>query len=249
MSAPVLLVTGADRGIGAAVALQAASEGYGVVIGYRTNARGAEELATHISGSGGHALPLAVDVTDQQSVDRLFKQVEQKFGRLDALVNNAGVIGGQHAVDALSAQLLGSVFATNVFGLFYCTGAAVRLMSTLHGGRGGAIVNVSSAAARHGGLPLESHYAASKGAVDSLTIALAKELASQGIRINGVRPGLIETGIHESHGGTPTIRRLESTIPLGRCGTADEVAQAILFLLSERAAYIHGTTVDVSGGR
>jgi NAD(P)-dependent dehydrogenase (short-subunit alcohol dehydrogenase family) len=175
--------------------------------------------------------------------------VDATLGRVSVLVNNAGIIGGMCRVDAMAEARLQETFAINVFSYFYCAGAALRRMSTRHGGPGGAIVNISSAAARHGGLPEEAHYAASKGAIDSFTVGLAKEIGREGVRVNAVRPGLIVTDIHEAHGGDETIRVVGPTIPLGRVGQPMEVAETVLWLASDAASYLHGALIDVSGGR
>jgi NAD(P)-dependent dehydrogenase (short-subunit alcohol dehydrogenase family) len=245
----VALVTGGSRGIGRAVALRAAAAGWNVAFTYRSDQCAAFRTVSEIESRGRLAAAIRADVGNQREVRDAFAAVIDRFGRLDAVVNNAGVIGGQRAVADIDEQLLLDVFRPNVFGTFYCAAEAVRRMSLLRGGRGGVIINVSSAAARHGGMPNESHYAASKGALDSLTIALAKELAPHGIRVNAVRPGLIVTSIHDSHGGEETIRRIAPTIPLGRAGTVEEVASTVVFLMSAESSYVHGAVLDVSGGR
>jgi NAD(P)-dependent dehydrogenase (short-subunit alcohol dehydrogenase family) len=192
---------------------------------------------------------LCADVSRSEEVARLFAEVDREFGVTDVLVNNAGVIGAPTPIEAASATHLTEVFAANVLSTFFCCREATLRMSRRLGGRGGAIINMSSAAARHGGLPNEAHYAASKGAIDSLTLALAKELGPQGIRVNAVRPGLIDTAIHDAHGGRATIDALAPGLPLGRAGTADEVAHSVMWLASSAAAYVHGALLDVSGGR
>ena len=249
-SAPqVVLVTGGSRGIGRAIALGAAAAGWNVGFTYRSDQQAAFQAVSQIESSGRLATAIRADVGNQHQVRDAFATVLDRFGRIDALVNNAGIIGGQRPIADIDEAHLLEVFRANVFGSFYCAGEAVRRMSTQHGGRGGVIVNISSAAARHGGMPNESHYAASKGAIDSLTVALAKELAPHGIRVNAVRPGVIATSIHDVHGGEETIRRIAPTIPLGRAGTVDEVAAAVVFLMGPKSSYVHGAVLDVSGGR
>jgi NAD(P)-dependent dehydrogenase (short-subunit alcohol dehydrogenase family) len=245
----VVLVTGGSRGIGRAVALCAAAAGWDVAFTYRSEQRAAFDTVSEIESGGQCAVAIRANVGSQPEVREAFAAVIDRFGRIDAVVNNAGIIGGQRAIfDVDEAHLL-EAFRTNVFGVFYCVAEAARRMSTQRGGRGGAIVNISSAAARHGGMPSESHYAATKGAIDSLTVALAKELAPHGIRVNAVRPGVIATAMHDVHGGEETIRRIAPTIPLGRAGTAMEVAAAVVFLMSGQSSYVHGAVLDVSGGR
>lgn len=245
----VVLVTGGSRGIGRAVALCAAAAGWDVAFTYLSAPRAAFDTVSEIESGGGRAVAIRANVGSQPEVREAFAAVIDRYGRIDALVNNAGIVGGQRAIcDVDEAHLL-EAFRTNVFGVFYCAAEAARRMSTQRGGRGGTIVNISSAAARHGGMPSESHYAATKGAIDSLTVALAKELAPHGIRVNAVRPGVIATTMHDVHGGEETIRRIAPTIPLGRAGTAAEVAAAVLFLMSGQSSYVHGAVLDVSGGR
>lgn len=245
----VMVVTGAGRGIGAAIAELAAARGYAVCINYAHSKAPAEALATRINESGGRAVAVRADVSRQAEAENLFREVDATLGRVSVLVNNAGVIGGMCRVDAMDEARLLETFAINVFSYFYCAGAALRRMSTRHGGPGGAIVNISSAAARHGGLPEEAHYAASKGAIDSFTVGLAKEIGREGVRVNAVRPGLIVTDIHEVHGGDETIRVVGPTVPLGRVGQPVEVAETVLWLASDAASYLHGALIDVSGGR
>ena len=245
----VVLVTGGSRGIGRAVALRAAAAGWNVAFTYRSDQAAAFQTVSEIEARGGLAVAIRADVGNQREVRDAFAGVMDRFGRLDAVVNNAGVIGGQRAIADVDEEQLLAVFRPNVFGTFYCAAEAVRRMSLLRGGRGGVIINISSAAARHGGMPNESHYAASKGALDSLTVALAKELAPHGIRVNAVRPGLIATSIHDAHGGEETLRRIAPTVPLGRAGTVEEVASTVVFLMSGESSYVHGAVLDVSGGR
>jgi NAD(P)-dependent dehydrogenase (short-subunit alcohol dehydrogenase family) len=245
----VMIVTGAGRGIGAAIAALAGQRGYAVCVNYAHSREAAEQVAARINAGGGKAVAIRADVSKDAEAKRLFAEVDAKLGRVDALVNNAGIIGRQCRFDEIDERLLAEVFAVNTFSYFYCAREALRRMSTRHGGKGGAIVNISSAAARHGGLPLESHYAASKGAIDSMTVGLAKEVGTEGVRVNGIRPGLIVTEIHEAHGGQATIDRVGPTVPIGRAGTPLEIAEAAVWLCSDAASYVHGAVIDVSGGR
>lgn len=248
-NAPVAVVTGGSRGIGRAVAVALAQQGWNVCFSYLANAAAAEETAASVKAAGGRALAVKVDIAKRDDITHLFEAASQEFGRIDALVNNAGIVGEPRSIlDADDAHLT-AVFRTNVLSSFFCVSEAARRMSTQRGGQGGTIVNMSSAAARHGGMPNEAHYAATKGAIDSFTLALAKELAPHGIRVNAVRPGLINTEIHEAHGGQELIQRLGPTVPIGRAGTADEVAQVVAFLCGPLSSYVHGALIDVSGGR
>lgn len=248
-AAPVAVVTGGSRGIGRAVAVALAKQGWNVCFSYVANAAAAEETAASVKAAGGRALAVKADVANREDIKRLFETAIKAFGRIDALVNNAGIIGEPRSIlDADDAHLT-KVFRTNVLGCFFCVSEAARLMSTQRGGHGGTIVNMSSAAARHGGMLNEAHYAASKGAIDSLTVALTKELAPHGIRVNAVRPGLIKTEIHEAHGGQDLVNRIGPTVPIGRAGTAEEVAEVVAFLSGPLSSYVHGALVDVSGGR
>ena len=245
----VMIVTGASRGIGAAIARRAAAHGYAVAVNFHRSRAAAEAVVADILAAGGRAVALCADVSHSQDAARLFAEVDRELGAPDVLVNNAGVIGAPTPIESVSQAHLAEVFAANVLSMFFCCREATLRMSRRLGGRGGAIVNMSSAAARHGGLPNEAHYAASKGAIDSLTLALAKELGPQGIRVNAVRPGLIDTAIHDVHGGKATIDALAPGLPLGRAGTANEVADSVMWLASGAAAYVHGALIDVSGGR
>jgi NAD(P)-dependent dehydrogenase (short-subunit alcohol dehydrogenase family) len=244
-----ILVTGASRGIGAACALLAARRGYTVCVNYRDNAGAADSVVRAIEAAGGQAFAVAADVADEGAVERLFAAIDARCGRLDALVNNAGILARQSRVEHMDAARIGRIFATNVTGSFLCAREAVRRMSTRHGGDGGAIVNVSSRAAVLGSANEYVDYAASKAALDALTIGLAKEVAQEGIRVNGVRPGLIDTDMHASGGEPGRIQRLQSSVPMARGGTVDEVAAAAMWLLSDEASYATGTFIDVSGGR
>lgn len=245
----VLLITGGGRGIGAATARLAAQRGYDVCITYRQNQAAAEAVVADILGDGGSALALAADVGVEREVVRLFEQIDTQLGPIAALVNNAGVLDRQMRVDQIDAARLQRIFTTNVVGPFLCAREAVRRMSTSYGGAGGAIVNVSSAAAR-GGSPNEYvDYAASKGAIDTFTIGLAKEVATEGIRVNAVRPGVIYTEIHASGGEPQRVDRVSASVPMQRGGQAEEVARAIMWLLSDEASYVTGACLDVSGGR
>ncbi|QJP10209.1 SDR family oxidoreductase [Pseudomonas multiresinivorans] len=245
----VMLITGASRGIGAATALLAAERGYVVAINYRREREAAEALVAQITGAGGKALAFAADVADESDVLHLFREVDEAFGRLDVLVNNAGILERQMRLEDMDVVRLQRVFAVNVTGTFLCCREAIKRMARKHGGNGGSIVNVSSMASRLGSPNEYIDYAAAKGAVDSLTIGLAKEVAAEGIRVNAVRPGLIKTEIHASGGEPGRVERLQAAIPLGRGGEAEEVARAILFLASDESSYSTGSFVDVSGGR
>jgi NAD(P)-dependent dehydrogenase (short-subunit alcohol dehydrogenase family) len=245
----VMIVTGASRGIGADIARQAAARSYAVAVNYHRSMAAAEALVADILAAGGRAVAICADVSRSEEAARLFAEVDREFGTPDVLVNNAGVIGAPTPIEAASEAHLKEVFAANVLSMFFCCREATLRMSRRLGGQGGVIINMSSAAARHGGLPNEAHYAASKAAIDGLTLALAKELGPQGIRVNAVRPGLIDTAIHDAHGGKATIDALAPGVPLGRAGTVQEVADSVMWLASSAATYIHGALVDVSGGR
>jgi NAD(P)-dependent dehydrogenase (short-subunit alcohol dehydrogenase family) len=245
----VALVTGGSRGIGAATALLAARKGYAVAVNYTANAQAAEDVVRQIRAAGGHAIAVQADVADENQVLAMFEKVDTQLGRLTALVNNAGVVDVQARVDEMSVQRFRRMFDINVIGTLVCAREAVRRMSTRHGGRGGAIVNVSSAASRLGSPGQYVDYAAAKGAVDAFTMGLAKEVAAEGIRVNAVRPGLIETDIHASGGLPNRVRDLQHQVPMQRGGTAEEVAEAIVWLLSAEASYTTMSLLDVSGGR
>jgi NAD(P)-dependent dehydrogenase (short-subunit alcohol dehydrogenase family) len=245
----VALVTGASRGIGAATALLAAKRGYAVCVNYRSNAAGAEAIVDAASRMGVRAVAVQADVSIESDVMRLFERSDRELGPLTALVNNAGILETQMRLEQMDAARWTRVLATNVVGAFLCAREAVKRMSTKRGGSGGAIVNVSSRAALLGGPEEYVDYAASKGALDSMTVGLAKEVANEGIRVNAVRAGVIYTGIHASGGEPNRVDRVKSSVPMQRGGRADEVAEAILWLLSNDASYTTGSFVDVSGGR
>jgi NAD(P)-dependent dehydrogenase (short-subunit alcohol dehydrogenase family) len=245
----VVLITGGSRGIGAATARLAADRGYAVCINYRSARDAAEAVVQEIERDGGQALAVRADVAVETDVARLFEACDRAFGPLTALVNNAGVLERQARLEAIDRARLERVFATNLFGAFACAREAVRRMSTKHGGAGGAIVNVSSVAARTGSPGEYVDYAASKGALDTMTIGLAHEVAQEAIRVNGVRPGFIYTEMHASGGEPDRVDRVKQFVPLRRGGTAVEVAQAILWLLSPEAAFSTGSFIEVAGGR
>jgi NAD(P)-dependent dehydrogenase (short-subunit alcohol dehydrogenase family) len=245
----VLLVTGGSRGIGAATAVLAAQQGFAVAVNYTAQAPAADEVVSRIRAAGGEAVAVQADVAQEEQVLAMFETIDAKLGRLTALVNNAGVVDVAARVDEMSVARLKRMFDINVLGSFICAREAIYRMSTRHGGTGGAIVNVSSAAARLGSPGQYVDYAAAKGAIDVFTTGLAKEVAAEGIRVNAVRPGLIETDIHASGGIPDRVKQLEHLVPMQRGGSADEVAQAICWLLSPGASYTTMSLVDVSGGR
>ncbi|MFU0851199.1 SDR family oxidoreductase [Kluyvera cryocrescens] len=243
------LVTGASRGIGRATALQLALEGYTVVVNYHQNAQAADAVVNAIQAAGGKAFAVQADIGDEQQVEAMFNLLDKRPEPLTALVNNAGILFTQSRVEALSAERINRVLTTNVTGYFLCCREAVKRMAVPHGGAGGAIVNVSSAASRLGA-PFEYvDYAASKGAVDTLTTGLALEVAAQGIRVNCVRPGLIYTEMHASGGEPGRVDRVKSMLPMQRGGQPEEVAQAIVWLLSEKASYVTGSFIELAGGK
>lgn len=246
---PILLITGAARGIGAAAARLGASQGYHICINYRSAAKLADQLVADIIRAGGEAFAVQADVSKPDDVAALFAAIDQRPGQLKALINNAGILEPQMRLDEMTPERLTRVFAVNISGSFLCAREAVLRMSSRHGGSGGAIVNLSSAASRLGSPNEYIDYAASKGAIDSMTIGLAKEVGAEGIRVNALRPGIIETEIHASGGEPGRVERLKTQIPLQRGGTAEEVAKAALWLLSDDASYISGALLDVSGGR
>ncbi|MGL5456326.1 MAG: SDR family oxidoreductase [Citrobacter telavivensis] len=245
----IALVTGGSRGIGRATALLLAQEGYKVAVNFHHNIRAATEVVNNIVAAGGNAFTLRADISDEAQVVAMFESIDRENEPLAALVNNAGILFEQSTIENLSAERINRVLATNVTGYFLCCREAVKRMSHKHGGLGGAIVNVSSAASRLGAPGEYVDYAASKGAVDSLTTGLALEVAAQGIRVNGVRPGLIYTEIHASGGEPGRVDRVKSMLPMQRGGQPEEVAQAIAWLLSEKASYVTGSFLELAGGK
>ena len=245
----VLLVTGSSRGIGAATALLAARQGWAVAVNYAANSLAADEVVRQIRATGGRAMAVQADVADEAQVLRMFAQVDAQFGHLTGLVNNAGVVDVSARVQDMGVARWKRMFDINVIGSLICAREAVRRMSTKHGGAGGSIVNLSSAAARLGAPGQYVDYAAAKGAIDAFTIGLAKEVAAEGIRVNAVRPGLIETDIHASGGLPNRVKDLQHLVPMQRGGSAQEVAEAIVWLLGEGASYTTMSLIDVSGGR
>lgn len=244
----VAIVTGGSRGIGRATALAAASRGYKVVVGYASNKSAADAVVGKIEASNGKAIAVKCDVGVEADILHLFKEADG-FGKLGALVNNAGVVDKTARVDEMSAARLARMMNTNIVGSILCAREAVKRMSTTHGGAGGVIVNISSVAATLGSPGLYVDYAASKGAIDTFTVGLAREVSAEGIRVNAVRPGLIDTDIHASGGEPDRAHRLAHMVPMKRVGTADEIANAVVWLMSDEASYVTGTIVDVSGGR
>ena len=249
MSGKVLLVTGGGRGIGAATCRLAARQGYRVAVNYLGNSEAAEALVAHIARAGGRAVAIRADVSRAAEVERLFAETETRLGRLTHLVNNTAMTGPASRLDAVSTETLEAVFDLNILGAFLCARAAARRLSTRHGGKGGAIVNLSSGAATIGSPGEWVWYAASKAAVDTLTLGLARELARDGVRVNGVAPGLTDTELHASSGIDDRLGKLAPTIPMGRAASPEEVAETILFLLSDAASYVTGAVLRVTGGR
>ena len=245
----VLLVTGGSRGIGAAVALLAAKQGFAVAVNFNGNQVAAETVVQQIRDGGGTAMCVQADVSHEAAVLAMFARVDAELGRLTALVNNAGVVDMPSRVDAMSVARLRRIFDINVLGSFICARQAVLRMSTRHGGQGGCIVNLSSAAARIGSPGQYVDYAAAKGAIDTFTMGLAKEVALEGIRVNAVRPGIIDTDIHASGGIPDRVAQMAPLVPMQRAGSAYEVAEAVMWLLSDASSYTTGSVIDVTGGR
>ncbi len=248
MAEKVLVVTGGSRGIGAAVCRLGAARGYGVVVNYAGNVEAAEAVCHDIHARGGKAVAVRGDVSNPDDVEHIFRAAD-RMGPLAALCNNAGIVDRKARVDEMSPERLARMFAVNITGSFLCAQQAIRRMSTRHGGKGGSIVNLTSAASKLGAPAYYVDYAASKGAIDTFTIGLAIEVAGEGIRVNSVRPGIIETDIHAAGGDPDRAATMAAALPMGRAGTAEEVAQSILWLMSEEAAYVTGTTIAVTGGR
>lgn len=244
-----VLITGGSRGIGAATALLAARNGYAVAVNYTSNSLAADEVVRQIRAAGGQAITIQADVANESQVVAMFEKIDARFGRLTALVNNAGVVDTTIRVDDITLTRLQRMFEVNVFGSFICAREAVRRMSTRHGGEGGAIVNVSSAASRMGSPGQYVDYASAKGAIDTFTLGLAREVATEGIRVNAVRPGIIETEIHASGGLPNRAKEVAPMVPMQRPGAAHEVAEAIVWLMSGKSSYATGALLDISGGR
>jgi NAD(P)-dependent dehydrogenase (short-subunit alcohol dehydrogenase family) len=244
----VVIITGGSRGIGRATAIAAAARGFRVVVGYASNEAAARQVVAAIEGSNGKAIAVKCDVGDEQDILNMFKAADS-FGTLGALVNNAGIVGVTARVDEMSAERIQRMMAVNITGSILCAREAVKRMSTRHGGQGGVIVNVSSVAAKHGAPNTYVDYAASKGAIDSFTVGLGHEVATEGIRVAAIRPGLVDTEIHGSGGDPDRAHRLAPNIPMKRVGTADEIASAIVWLISDEASYVTSAILDVSGGR
>lgn len=245
----VALITGSSRGIGAATALRLASEGYNICVNFLKNKKIAEKMVTKISVLGSKAIAIQADVSAEEDVKRLFKAIDREMGQLDVLVNNAGILLPQTRVESMTAERINRILTTNVTGYFLCSREAVKRMSTKHGGTGGVIINVSSAAARIGSGGEYVDYAASKGAIDTFTIGLANEIAAEKIRVNGVRPGFIYTAIHADGGEPDRVDRIKHQLPLLRGGQPEEVAAAIAWLVSDESSYTTGAFIEVSGGR
>jgi NAD(P)-dependent dehydrogenase (short-subunit alcohol dehydrogenase family) len=244
-----MLITGASRGIGAATARLAAHRGYALCLNYHQRADAANAVLEQVRGLGVTAIAVQADVADETQVLHMFETIDREFGRLDVLVNNAGMLEQQMRLEQMDAARWTRVLGANVIGSFLCAREAIKRMSTRHGGRGGAIVNLSSVAARLGAPGEYIDYAAAKGAIDSMTLGLAKEVASEGIRVNAVRPGVIHTDIHAAGGEPDRVERVKASVPMGRGGQAEEIAEAILWLASEQASYTSGALLDVAGGR
>lgn len=245
----VMLITGASRGIGAATARLAAHQGYALCLNYHQREDAVKEVLEQVRAAGVSAMTVKADVADESQVLQMFDMIDREFGRLDVLVNNAGMLEKQMRLEQMDAARWTRVLGANVIGSFLCAREAIKRMSTQHGGQGGSIINLSSIAARLGAPGEYIDYAAAKGAIDSMTVGLAREVAGEGIRVNAVRPGVIHTEIHASGGEPDRIERVKASVPMGRGGQAEEVAEAILWLASEHASYTTGALLDVSGGR
>ncbi|WP_312444801.1 MULTISPECIES: SDR family oxidoreductase [Stutzerimonas] len=245
----VMLITGASRGIGAATARLAAHQGYALCLNYHQREDAVKQVLEQVHAAGASAITVKADVADESQVLQMFEVIDREFGQLDVLVNNAGMLEQQMRLEQMDAARWTRVLGANVIGSFLCAREAIKRMSTQHGGQGGSIINLSSIAARLGAPGEYIDYAAAKGAIDSMTVGLAREVAGEGIRVNAVRPGVIHTEIHASGGEPDRIERVKSSVPMGRGGQAEEVAEAILWLASERASYTTGALLDVSGGR
>ena len=244
-----MVITGASRGLGAAIARGAAREGYRVAINYLNSTSEAEALRDEITATGVDAVAIRADMSTTEGVQHLFAEVDRVFGSIDVLIANSGISGAMLSIEDLDPASFAAVMAANVNSVVFAAREAVLRMSSKHGGKGGSIVVMSSIAARLGGRPGMLAYTVSKGAVDAFTVAMARELSGTGIRINALRPGMIDTSIHDAYGGTAALAKFTSMIPLGRVGQPDEVAEAALFLASDKASYIHGAILDIGGGR
>jgi NAD(P)-dependent dehydrogenase (short-subunit alcohol dehydrogenase family) len=249
MNRGAILVTGASRGIGAAIALSAAAEGFSVAVNFATERASAETVVEKIVAAGGRAFPVQADVSREEDILRMFAAVDHELGPITALVNNAAITGGFSLVENVTARAIQDVCAVNIVGAVLCAREAVRRMSTKHGGSGGAIVNLSSLIARVGGAGEWVHYAVSKGAVNTFTIGLAREVAADGIRVNAVAPGLVDTEIHARNGDPGRLDRMAPTVPMKRAGTVEEVAAGVMWLLSSEASYVTGSILEIGGGR
>ncbi|WP_127131140.1 SDR family oxidoreductase [Pseudoflavitalea rhizosphaerae] len=245
----IMLITGGSRGIGAATALLAAANGYAVALNYNKNKPAADTVVNKIKASGGNAIAIQADISVEAEVVRLFEETDRQPGTLDCLVNNAGILEKQMRVENMTADRLNRIFAANITGQIICAREAIKRMSTKHGGKGGTIINVSSIAARLGSPDEYVDYAASKGAIDTFTIGLSKEVAAEGIRVNAVRPGLIYTDIHADGGERGRVDRLKASLPMKRGGQPEEIAEAILWLASDKSSYATGSFIDLGGGR
>lgn len=248
-TAGALIVTGASRGIGAAVARLAAKRGYAVAVNFSASENQAGRVVDQIRSEGGRAVRVRADVSREEQIVELFRTAERELGPITGLVNNAGITGGFARIEDVTVESIEKAFAVNVTGAIVCAREAVRRMSSRHGGKGGAIVNISSRAAHTGGAGEWVHYAATKGAIDSFTIGLAREVATEGVRVNAVAPGLIDTDLHAAAGEPGRVERMKGSIPMGRAGQSDEIAEAVLWLLSPAASYVTGAILAVGGGR